>query len=293
MSAPTTGWGAEGWGRDPWGGSVGAFEFQGAVAIAENLVRLFFSQAPYFSALLDPADASRLEHYAIQPDTSTRGNDGTAARPVSVLYARVGADPNSIDLVLDRPLTSFPSGYTITVTCLEDAATRTPMATPESVVFLGSYRRIEPPQLDNPIPSRDFANPQTPGSLSGISPLSPAAIAFGTYVVDDTGDYAFDSGLVAYKKRVLRRGITKKGAFAHLPGYGVGIPSYGKKLASGTLRAQLAADWESQIKQEPETAAVSVTTMTDPSNPGLCWFIVNARMKSGGVARFRLSASMQ
>jgi len=293
MTAPTTGWGAEGWGRDPWGGSLGGFEFQGAVAIAENLVRLYFSEAPYFSGLLDLQDASLLSHYAIEPDTTTQGIDGTTARAVTVLFARVGADPNTIELVLDRPMTPFPSLYTVTVTGVADAATRTPMPTPASLGFIGLYRRIVPPQLESPVPSRDFANPQTPASLLGTSPLSPAAIAYGTYVVDDTGDYAFDEGLVAYKKRVLRRGITKKNAFAHLPGYGVGIPSYGKRLASAQLRATLAADWESQIKQEPETAAVTVTTMTDPVAPGLCWFVVAARMKSGGATKFKLSAATQ
>ena len=294
MTAPTTGWGASRWGGDPWGGSpLGGFLFQGAVAIAENVVRCYFSEQPYFSALLDPLDASLLTHYAVEADASTKGIDDTPARPVAVLYAEVGADTNSIDLVLDRPLTAGPSSYSVTVAGLADAATLTVMPAPQSSGFVGLYRRIVPPQLDSPVPSRDIANPQTPASLTGTSPLSPAAIAYGTYVVDDSGDYAFDEGLVAYKKRVLRRGMTRKNGFAHLPGYGVGIPQHGKKLASASLRAQLAADWEAQIKQEPETAAVSVTTATDPKVPGLCWFIVSAKTKSGGSTKFRAPFSTQ
>jgi hypothetical protein len=289
VTSPTTGWGAEGWGSDPWGGSLSGspIVFQGCVAIAENVVRLYFSETPYFSGLLDALDASLLSHYSVAPDPTTQGVDGSAARPVTVLYAEVGGDPDSIDLVLDRPMTPAPSLYSVTVTGIADAATVTPIAAPVTLGFVGCYRRIVPPQLDSPVPSRDFANPQTPASLTGTSPLSPSAIAYGTYVVDDTGDYAFDAGVVAYKKRVLRRGMTRKNGFAHLPGYGVGIPQQGKRLASATLRQQMAADWESQIKQEPETAAVSVTTVTDPSTPSLCFFVVRARMKSGTSVNFK------
>jgi hypothetical protein len=289
MSLPTTGWGAEGWGSDPWGGTTpgSPIVFQGAVAIAENVVRLYFSETPYFSGLLDQLDASLLSHYAIAPNVATQGVDGSAARPVTVLYAQVGTDPNSIDLVLDRPMTPAPSLYTVTVTGVADTATMTPLLAPVPQGFVGCYRRIVPPQLGSPLPSRDFANPQTPASLSGTSPLSPSAIAYGTYVVDDTGDYAFDEGVAAYKKRILRRGMTRKNGFAHLPGYGVGIPERGKKLASATLRQQMAADWEDQIKQEPETAAVSVSTSTDPNNPSLCYFVVLARMKTGTAVNFK------
>jgi hypothetical protein len=284
VTVPSTGWGASAWGKDPWGGSVSGFELQGAVAIAENLVRLYFSQEPYFSGLLDQYDASNFALYTITTNPST-GLDGTPVQPVSVLYATVGSDPNSIDLTLDRPMTAFPSSYSVAVSGVADEATMTPLPT-SSQTFPGLYRRIVPPQLDAPVPSRDFANPQTPASLLGTSPVSPSAIAYGTYVVDDTGDYAFDEGLVAYKKRILRRGMTRKNAFAHLPGYGVGIPAYGKKLASPSLRAQIAADWETQIKQEPETASVSVTTSTAP---GLCWFIVNATTRAGGSVKFRMA----
>lgn len=289
MTAPTTGWGAEGWGSDPWGGSVGGFTFQGAVAIAENVVRCYFSDTPFYSGLLDELDASLNEHYAIEVDSTTFGLDGTPARPVRVLFATVGSDTNSIDLVLDRPLTAAPSSYTIIVQGLADAATKTPMPAAQSQTFVGLYRRIVPPQLGQPVPSRDFANPQTLESLLGTSPLSPAAIAYGTYVVDDTGDYAFDEGLTAYKKRILRRGMTAKNAFAHLPGYGAGIPQMGKKLASASRRAGAAADWQAQIYQEPETASASVVSMTDPSIPNLCYFIVNAKTRTGGAVKFRVA----
>src|ERR1019366_9230019 len=81
MTAPTTGWGASKWGGDPWGGSpLGGFIFQGAVAIAENVVRCYFSEQPYFSALLDPLDASLLTHYAVEADASTKGIDATPPR---------------------------------------------------------------------------------------------------------------------------------------------------------------------------------------------------------------------
>src|ERR1019366_168730 len=126
MTAPTTGWGASKWGGDPWGGSpLGGFIFQGAVAIAENVVRCYFSEQPYFSALLDPLDASLLTHYAVEADASTKGIDDTPARPVAVLYAQVGGNTNSIDPILDPPLTAGPPPYSVTVSGLADAATLT------------------------------------------------------------------------------------------------------------------------------------------------------------------------
>lgn len=293
MTIPDTGWGAEGWGNDPWGGSVGGFLFQGAIALRENLVRCYFSSVPYYSGLLDTLDASIASHYAIIDDPSTKGLDDSTTRPVTVLFAQVGSDPASIDLILDRPLTAALSSYTVIVSGLADAATLTVMPTEQTQTFVGLYRRLVPPQLNQPVPSRDFANPQTPDSLLGTSPLSPAAIAYGTYVVDDTGDYAFDEGLTAYKKRILRRGMTAKNGFAHLPGYGVGIPQQGKKLASSSLRVKLADDWQAQIYQEPETASASVTTLMDPAFPNLCYFVVQAKTKSGGSTKFRAAIPTQ
>ena len=106
----------------------------------------------------------------------------------------------------------------------------------------------------------------------------------GTFVVDSTGDYAIESGVSAYKKRVFRRGLVKKGRFLHLPkSYGVGILDAVKQLGSSSRRDQMAADYQSQILQEPETAAASVTAQTDPSSPSMVRFIVLAKMKSGAA----------
>jgi len=281
------GFGGAPWGGAPWGGSgspvIGVpLGLLAAVATVENVVRLEFTQPPFFSGLLEADDASNPTHYAIAPVAGTVGLDGTPAQPVSVIAVQIGEDPASLDLFLDRPMTAAPALYSVTVTGLTDAATRTPMSpNPTSQQFLGLLRAIAPPAVDTAAPSRDIANPQTASALSDPLPVTTNPLLLGTYVVDDTGDYALDEGLVSLKKRIYRRLITIVGGFAHLPNYGVGIPGHVKRLGSPALRAKLARDAEDQIRLEPEVATVSVKAVTDPAAPGLVVFVVRVKTRTG------------
>lgn len=283
------GWANEGWGEDPWGGAlIGGSQFQGATALRENVIRCFFSSAPFFSGLLESTDASVPTHWAVAAVDGTTGLDGTACRPVGVLFATVGSDPGSIDLTLDRPMTPAPSLYTVTASGLVTSDTLTPI--PQTTVqLIGLYRRIEPPSITTAAsPTRDIANPQTLSALPGTSPLPPSVLLLGTFVTDDTGDYATDHGQVSYKKRILRMGLTNPGGFAHLPGFGVGIPSYGKRLASPAIRNRLASAWQKQILQDPDTLDATVTTSTPADAPNLCFFLVTARLKGGQGMRIQV-----
>jgi hypothetical protein len=276
------GWGGGGWGGSGWGGGSGVGALQGALAVSENVIRVYFSHAPYYSGLLDPGDASNPEAYSILPVAGTVGLDGTQARSVSAIVAAVGGDPNSIDVTLDRPLTAWPAQYQVATLGLVTGAPPSTTPIPDaSTAFPAVYRQIVAAVPDALIASRDFANPQTAADQT-----TSQSSLLGSYPVDDSGDYAFDEGLASYKKRVLRRLITRKNGFAHLPGYGVGVPTYGKRLQKAGVRATIAADAEAQISQEPETDKVSVVARVDRSNPGLVYFIVTARTKSGQDVRF-------
>jgi hypothetical protein len=278
--APENAYGGPGYGLNPFGPAPGPLSLQGAVASVENVVRLYFSEPVYFSGLLDALDASLPSLYAVAPAAdSPPGLDGSAAQSVSVLYAAVGEDPNSIDLFLDRPLSPYPCEYVATVDGVADVATLTPIG-PVSVAFVGVYRVVEAVQPDALYPSRDFANPQTASDQATSSTL------LGTFPVDDSGDYGVDQGLVSYKKRILRRLLTRKNGFAFLPGYGVGVPSYGKRLARASVRSVIASDAESQIAQEPETASVAVQVLQSPVDPGLFYVVVAAKTRSGGSIKF-------
>ena len=275
------GWGGEGWGG---GGSfaTGPSPIVRVVAIAENVVRVYFGAAPYLSGLLDPSDASLPGLWTVAPAVgSPTGLDGNAPRPVNVLSVAAGTEEASIDLTLDRPMTPWPAQYVVSETGLAYGGPPSLLPIPPaSATFPAVFKQLVAPDPDAFVPSRDFANPQSASDQNTSSTL------LGTYPVDDTGDYAVDQGLPSYRKRVLRRLITRKNGFAHLPGYGVGIQTYGKKLQKASVRAAIAADAEAQIAQEPETAQVTVTSRQDAITPGLVYFVVSAKTKSGANLRF-------
>jgi hypothetical protein len=121
-----SGWGSGVWGGSSYGGGpLAAIAVESVLAIRENVYRVMFNVPVYYSSILDPPDASRVEKYAVTPVAGTTGLDGTAARPVMV--ARVdligedgevvfGGAGRVLDLVLDRPMTPHPALYDVTLT---------------------------------------------------------------------------------------------------------------------------------------------------------------------------------
>jgi hypothetical protein len=288
----TVGWGAF-WGN-AWGDNLDlttiGLQLLAAIPIAENMVRLVFSEAPSFTMLLDAGDASRRERYSITANTGTFGMDGLVSRPVQILYVEqnMADDPlgRFIDLTIDRPFSPDPASYTVTVNGLVTAVSSTPLDSGAVMTpFLGVSRYISPPNPETATPSRDFSNPQTLSMLvnaTGEQTLS----GLGTHPVDSTGDYATDDGVQNLKKRVFRRLMTAKGAFLHAPGYGVDIPGSAARLNVPSVREGLAADAESQISQEPDVKRVRVTVATDPLTPNVARFTVLVRTTSGNVVKF-------
>jgi hypothetical protein len=249
------------------------------LAPSENVVRLVFTSPPFFSGLLEPTDASSAAHYSVAAVAGTFGLDGTPARAVTVVSVaqNLAVDPTgaTLDLTLDRPMTPAYAQYVVSATGLADSSGNPMAPDPQSSGFVSNYRQIVPPSREA-TPSRDIANPQ-----DGTAQQAPRPISLGTFNVDDTGDYALDQGLTSLKKRILRRLVTAVGGFAHLPGYGVGIPAMGKKLARAAVLSKKAADAQAQILLEPEVATCSVTTKIDPEFPGLVFFLVNVQTKTG------------
>lgn len=283
MTQPS-GFGGERWGSDPWGSSFlppGArLTLVSAFCPVENVVRLQFDVVPFFSGLLEPDDASSPVHYSFSPVGGSTGRDGLPPRPVTPQFAQVGEDFASIDVFLDRTMSPFPAQYVVSVTGLTDVTNRQPMLPdPQTFRFFGIFKRIEPPNPHAAAPSRDFANPITARAAQLTNPR------LGTFVIDDTGDYAIDEGIASLKKRIVRRLFTTTGAFEHLPTYGVGIPKWGKKLASATTRSKIAADAQAQILLEPEVATATVTSQTDAANPGIVRFRVDVQTKTGQAFR--------
>jgi hypothetical protein len=282
------GWGGSSWGGWGWGSpttSAGAVALVQAYAPAENIVRLTFNQQIYFSGIFDQYDAGDPTHYGISGVTGTVGNDGYTVQPVLVVTAVVSPVPNSIDVLTDRPMSPFPAQYTITMTNLATQGLAGILLS-QTAQFFGCYRALQPQSEDVALPIRDLANPSTASMIQGSglgSALGPAAVAsLGVFPIDGRGDYAFDAGIQSLKKRILRRGITSKGAFAHLPrSYGVGLLDRVKSLSTPFVRDRLAAEYQSQIKQEPEVVGASVVALQDLSAPAIVHFVITVQTRTG------------
>jgi hypothetical protein len=261
------------------------------VAIAENVIQIAFNNAVYFSGLLDTADASQASLYTVTPNVSTTGYDGNPARACTAIQIALATTdiPNGsqygsvLDVTLDRPMSPYPATYNIAVQGIYQWDLTQEVA-PTTLTLYGVYRTLVRPTADLPTLSRDFANPS---SLSGTTGLAQNPAILGVFSVDSSGDYAIDSGLASFKKRVYRRLVTKPGGFLHLGnGYGVGVPQQAKKLARNSTIQKLATQAESQISLEPETQACQVTVAPDAVQPWLARFTILVKVKGGRGTKF-------
>lgn len=289
------GWGDSAWGGDAWGGggtSIAGFGLVNAVAVAENVVRLEFTQPVYFSGYLDAQDASNPRKYTARAIGGTVGYDGENARAVNAagvqLSPVVAGFGRFLDVYLDRAMTPYPAQYAIDIAnTLVSANSKEALdsASPLTITFFGLFRKLVPPTFDTAIPSRDIANPQT---FASNDTSADQTWVLGTYHVDETGDYASDSGLPNLKKRIYRRLMTRKGAFAHMPDYGVGVADEGKRLNTATVQQRIIAEAERQILQEPDVDRVRVSILIDRNEPSLVRFIVLVKTKAGQKDKFEI-----
>jgi hypothetical protein len=258
----SAGWGAGAWGSAPWGIGSDPLAILSALAVRENVVRVTFNQAVYFSGILDPGDASNPARFVVR-GISGIGLDGVPVYDVrAVTIAEVGDGGAVLDVTVDRPFAQYPCVYRVSANALKSVTGRFIIAG-SSAGFDGVQAGVREFALDQILATSDFANPQNAAALQGL-PNSQAltSAALGTFRPDGTGDYAKDSGLVSYNKRVIRRVMANKDGFAHLKGYGLGPASLTKRTGKPGLRELLASDAEDQIRQEPETLSVAVRVVS-------------------------------
>lgn len=257
-----SGWGSGSWGFSPWGFGTGPLQLLRAFAVRENVVRLFFDQPVYFTQVLDPGDGSNPRSYSVVAVPGIAG-DGDPTRTVNIIRAEIvkeaGAGGQQVDLVVDRAFSPFFCRYIVAVGDVRAGSGSLLDAAFTSYVFDGVQAGRLPMVPDQAIGMRDIANPQTLAALVGLPDATAATpLMLGTFRVDATGDVANDSGIISWKKRVIRRLITRPGGFAHMPAYGAGIPQQVKTLGRPGSRQLLAFSAEQQIRQEPETVSATV-----------------------------------
>lgn len=289
-----SGWGSMPWGAGPWGaGGAADLELLSALAIRENVVRLTFNVAPQYTKQLTPNDAANPARYQFTAQATPLGRDGEPARavlPVLVERAKVAGSFGAVlDVTLDRPMSPWPARYIVAVNQLVSIDGALLGVGKTSLTFDAVYRELRPQSASDPTPSRDIANPQTYSAQLDPLPQAGDPLALGVIPIDASGDYAFDQGISQLRKRVYRRMLTRKGAFPALPNYGVGVPTYGKRLGVEGVRQQIADEAQKQIAQEPDVAAVSVTAVTSAQNPAVTIFRIKVRVAgSGGDVQFDL-----
>jgi len=285
----SSGWGAISWGDAAWGATSTAQvppNLISAICVGEQTLRLTFASPVFLTNLGDVWDAAQPSHYILATVAGSVDQNGVLARPVAPTGASYpeGVSPQEagsiVDVTLDRAVSAWPAQYTVTTVGLVGPQGASPVGT---LPFFGVSSALPQAQtIPRPI-RRDFANPYSGASLAQAGvPNDPAYL--GTFAIDGTGDYAIDSGEVDLKKRIYRRFITRPNAFAHLPGYGIGISSYLKKLNQDHVVVSLTNLAEAQIQQEPEVSAVKV--VIGAQNNGLCQVMIYIRTKDGQGKKF-------
>jgi len=270
-----------GWGVTPYGSpeSTGSFGIEQAVAVRENAVQVDFSEPIYYSLLLDVKDGSNPDSYAFEAIESI-GNNGLHCRTVTAVKTEL-INPSSVLIWLDRAMTPYPARYKLTcsnIWTVDKVTTIDPCYAQYG--FYGSFKVLQKNVFDLQVPQRDIASPQTKQAFADPLPFALDQY-LGVFNVDDNGDYGFDEGETALRKRILRRIVTNKNGFTHMPGYGIGIEKYTKKLSRATERQKLASDLELQLRREPEVSNVSVTFTPNKLYPNLVKLSIQVKTKIG------------
>lgn len=149
-----------------------------------------------------------------------------------------------------------------------------PITNPNSAVFFGitaasvsSYDRLAATRR---VTVRDVANPPTPETLGLVG---------GTLRINADGDYSLEEGEAFVRKLILRRLVTPRGGFTHLPDYGIGF-SVKEPVPVADL-IKLRAEVERQVLLEPEVERVRATITQDAAN-GILTITLQARLRQTG-----------
>lgn len=172
-------------------------------------------------------------------------NDATAHVPIALWVVRESSDTAVVqfDSIFDGPA----KRYRIV---MSEAIAGAPGPVSQRSALFWTFGEVRVVRDQATRRSFDLANLQTGGS--GPGPEQP----LGTLALGADGDYLADAGLDNLKKRILRRLSTRRGAFAHLPDYGLVLPL--KTAIKPALLREIQADATEQIRREIGVRDVSV-----------------------------------
>jgi hypothetical protein len=247
------------------GAAAEAFKLAGVVAISKRQVQVSFNVAPLAASGFGLVDSLNPTKWTVQR------LDTLAELPVGAVRL---IDAVTVELYLLDPLGDFRIRHGVAVRDIV-SFDHAPIVSPLSLEFAGvTDTQVAP----------------------GPRPLRPRAVdldaqpvgddTFGTALVIRGGDYTTEQGNPLLKKLIVRRLTTKKGAFFHLPDYGIGIASPKSLFSPSDLRA-LKADIESQVNLEPEVVKTNAALTLDANNSILS-ILVQARTQTGDDVSVRL-----
>lgn len=271
-----SGWGESAWGGLSWGSGGEELRLLRAFPVRENVARLEFNVPVRLTFLSDPRDGAETDRYAFAPIDGSIGRDGLPPRPVSTYAVARAVVPlslgRSLDVTVDRSFSPFPARYRATVNRLFAL---------DGLPLLPGHTQAEMDGLSRALPVLLPELAVARGDLSAAAEI-PGGEAI--VPVDASGDVAVERGLDSLRKRILRRLLTRRGAFAHLPGYGVGIPAEIKRLATPSVRARIVADAEAQCRREPEVESAEARLDPIAEEPGAWRLSVRVRARAGSLS---------
>lgn len=129
----------------------------GVVALAENRFRATFIAPIRAENIGLPGDAHDLTSYTVVGDPSSRDSLGQPPRPLIVCLIEV-IDSQTLDIIVDRPMSSWPARYNVTVDGLyaEDGS----QILGETKLVTAVLKGLTAPVFDFIVQNRDIANPQ-------------------------------------------------------------------------------------------------------------------------------------
>ena len=231
-------WGTSPWGSGPWGG-VAPFALLRVWAPTAQTIRAEFSSPPRVEADRSPHDALTRGSYTLSAVSGVR------LQPPRIL-SLTPVDATTVELTLAGELEGTNARYRLSVApTVQSAAGR--VIGVRTAEFLG---------LTTELTERGGQGWAERSAMPALTDLRAPNSLGGSLVVTPDGDYDLAEGTETVKKLALRRLVTPRGGFVHLPNYGLDLTH--ARLLQPAFLASLKAEIREQVLKESEVASVTV-----------------------------------
>jgi len=238
------GWGGMPWGLGPWGGFGGATYISNAYAVSTNTVRVIVAGNPQVISEWTPGDALNPACWTVE---LTAGGKTWTVIQVEQRQAAAGALPAVFDLFVLEVLESALVEHMVAASGVVDLGG---FPINSAFAFPGVIDEAVLPEKEaaaRNLAVRDLANP----------PFISEEYTGGTLRITAAGDYQNEEGTALVRKMIWRRLTTFKGAFFHLPEFGLALSP--KSLLTTSDLIKLKGEVERQAMREPEVEAVKAS----------------------------------